>query len=103
MIDARRSGFLADDFMDGAHLDRRGAIRLSTALADALADRRGGGRWVALDIARAGEVEPSPRDWGSTSWREKVLLSLWMCKRFLGRGLGFEIGDPVAEVAFWAR
>lgn len=58
-------------------------------------------KWSESDDAvvpcrRIGELEPS------SARREKVLLSSWMCKRFLGRGRGLELGDPVAELTFWA-
>ena len=60
VVDARRSGLAADLFMDGAHVNRRGALKLSAALAEVLADRPSAGptaRWVALDLGRAGSVD----------------------------------------------
>jgi len=54
VVDARHSGFAADQFMDGVHLNRRGALRLSAALGELLRDpQSGAGRWVALDPSRA--------------------------------------------------
>lgn len=51
VVDARRLGLDPDLFVDATHLDRRGAVALSAALADFLGrpdalDR--GGRWVVL-------------------------------------------------------
>jgi len=60
VLDARHSGFSADDFTDGVHVDRRGAMRLSIALADVLADRSDGGtegRWVSLEPGEAGALD----------------------------------------------
>jgi hypothetical protein len=60
VLDARQSGFSADDFYDGVHVERRGAMRLSIALADLLADRPDGGtggRWVSLETGEAGGLD----------------------------------------------
>ncbi len=57
-----------------------------------------------VDNERVGDFDPSSADWESSCSREKVLLSLWMCRRFFGRGFGFAavlgLGGPVAELAF---
>jgi hypothetical protein len=57
VVDARHSGFTADQFFDGVHVNRRGAARLSTALADTLADRpveEVDRRWVSLELGPGG-------------------------------------------------
>ena len=50
---------------------------------------------------KEGDVVPSSAGCESSCNKEKVLLSLWTCKRFLGRGFGLEMGDPVAELLIW--
>ena len=54
VIDARHAGFAPDLFTDGAHLNRRGALRLSAALGDLLRDRAALSRqgWVPLVAAQ---------------------------------------------------
>ena len=49
VLDARRSGFVPDEFNDGIHLKRPGALRLSTAIGDLLRDHLPDGGWVKLD------------------------------------------------------
>ena len=61
VVDARHAGFAPDLFMDGAHMNRRGALKLSAALAEVLRDpisTSESGRWVALDLdrVRGGEM-----------------------------------------------
>jgi hypothetical protein len=76
VVDARHSGFAADHFMDGAHVNRRGAMRLSTALADALADRPAGGtegRWVSLELGRAGVLDLPLEDVSQSTLAIKAL------------------------------
>jgi len=52
VVDATRSGFPADSFIDGQHLDRRGALALSAGLAGVLRDASRGllspGLWLPL-------------------------------------------------------
>ena len=60
VVDARHSGFSPDLFYDGAHLNRRGAIKLSAALAEVLrgpVEKVESGRWVALDLGRDGPID----------------------------------------------
>ena len=60
VVDARHSDFAPDLFMDGAHMNRRGALKLSAALAEVLRDPVEAGttgRWVALDLRRARAVD----------------------------------------------
>ncbi len=57
VVDARHSGFAPDLFMDGAHVNRRGALKLSAALASVLRDPATLGSWAALDLGRAGAVD----------------------------------------------
>jgi hypothetical protein len=55
VVDSRHSGFTADMFLDGAHVNRRGALKLSAAVADVLrqpADDLASSRWVFIDLAR---------------------------------------------------
>ncbi|MBX6312140.1 MAG: hypothetical protein IRY99_04360 [Isosphaeraceae bacterium] len=47
VLDARRSGYGPSVFLDPIHLDGRGGIALSLAVADAIA-RPGPGRWIKL-------------------------------------------------------
>lgn len=59
VVDARHSGFTPEDFMDGAHVNRRGAFKLSAGIADLLRGPAPDGtppRWVALDLGRVGPV-----------------------------------------------
>ncbi len=65
VVDARHSGFTADLFIDGAHLNRRGALQLSAAVAEVLRGRpeaAASGNWVALDRTRVGPVESKIED-----------------------------------------
>lgn len=55
VADARQSGFVPDEFNDGIHLKRPGALRLSAALGDLLRTRPPAGAWVNLD---AGQPRP---------------------------------------------
>jgi Protein of unknown function (DUF1574) len=60
VVDFRHSGFTADLFIDGAHVNRHGASRLSAALAEILrrpADAITSSRWVTLDIAHVPEFD----------------------------------------------
>jgi hypothetical protein len=60
VVDARHAGFAPDLFADGVHLNRRGALKLSAALAEILRDPLEigqTGHWVALDINRARPVD----------------------------------------------
>ncbi|CAN5610068.1 hypothetical protein BH23PLA1_BH23PLA1_06780 [soil metagenome] len=54
VLDARRSGFDHSVFIDGIHLDRRGAFALSQVLCDVLADQSTKiaqkSRWVELSV-----------------------------------------------------
>ena len=59
VVDARHSGFPADEFSDGAHLNRRGALKLSAALAEVFRKPIGESghlNWVMLDRGRGGEI-----------------------------------------------
>ncbi len=59
VVNARHSGFAPDLFMDGAHLNRRGALKLSAALAEVLREpvrTAESSRWVALDRSQARPV-----------------------------------------------
>jgi len=65
VLDSRHSGFSPDLFLDGAHVNRRGALKLSVALADLL--RESGNkveklRWVSLDLSRTRDYEGSIED-----------------------------------------
>ena len=65
VVDARHSGFAPDLFMDGAHLNRRGALQLSAALGELLRDRvadEPSARWVTLDLARAKDYDVKMED-----------------------------------------
>jgi hypothetical protein len=69
VVDARHSGFTADLFADGAHLNRRGALKLSSALAAVLRDPPPTDptrRWVALDLGRAREFDRPIEDVGQS-------------------------------------
>ncbi len=59
VVDARHSGFQADEFMDGVHLDRNGAVRLSEALGKILGNPVPSdtiNQWVTLEAGQAGPV-----------------------------------------------
>jgi len=67
VVDARHSGFAPDLFMDGAHVNRRGALKLSAAVAEVLRDPATLGSWVALDLGRAGAADSPIEDvWQSS-------------------------------------
>lgn len=54
VVDARHSGFDMGLFLDGVHLNRVGALKLSSALAEVIrkpADRAETPRWVNLNLA----------------------------------------------------
>ena len=56
VIDARHSGFPADLFTDGLHVNSRGAVKLSATLAEVLRDpkaTKGTNRWAAPELSRA--------------------------------------------------
>ncbi|WP_435005875.1 DUF1574 family protein [Tundrisphaera lichenicola] len=60
ILDARRSGFDPEQFMDGIHVNRRGAMRLSTMVADAILESTPTApspRWVMAGIGRAGVLD----------------------------------------------
>ncbi len=57
VVDARRSGFGADQFFDGVHLNRRGAMALSALLGEAIRGPIAADRWVALDRGRVDRVD----------------------------------------------
>ncbi len=55
VVDSRHSGFTRDLFLDGAHVNRQGALKLSAALAEVLrqpVEAADSPRWVSLDLAR---------------------------------------------------
>jgi hypothetical protein len=59
VVDARHAGFVAEEFMDGVHLDREGALKLSAALGEVLREpavANDTARWVALDARRTRTV-----------------------------------------------
>jgi hypothetical protein len=62
VLDGQRAGWDRAWFRDPVHLNRDGAIRLSLAVADAIAAEQGGshdrGRWIDLN----GSGAPPPRD-----------------------------------------
>ncbi len=62
VIDARRSGFGANEFSDGIHLNRRGALALSALLGEAIRGPVAADRWVALDRGRVDRVDLSIED-----------------------------------------
>ena len=69
VVDARHSGFTADLFADGAHLNRRGALKLSSALAAILRDPPPADlkqQWVALDLGRSREFDRPIEDVGQS-------------------------------------
>jgi hypothetical protein len=59
VIDARHAGFVADLFLDGAHVNRRGALKLSAAVAEVLRDptEARSTRWVALDLSKVRDFD----------------------------------------------
>ena len=60
VVDSRHSGFSPDLFLDGAHVNRRGALKLSAALADLLRQPSlgdGSPRWVALDLSKGRDYD----------------------------------------------
>ena len=60
VVDSRHSGFSPDLFLDGAHVNRRGALKLSAALADVLRQpvvNDGSPHWVSLDLAKARDFD----------------------------------------------
>lgn len=57
VVDARGAGFGADEFGDGIHLNRRGALALSSLLGDAIRGAVEPDRWVSLDRGRVGPVD----------------------------------------------
>jgi hypothetical protein len=60
VVDSRHSGFSPDLFLDGAHVNRRGALKLSAALADVLREPAvvdGSPRWVGLDLSKARDFD----------------------------------------------
>jgi hypothetical protein len=64
VVDGRHAGFDAGDFLDWTHLNRRGAVVYSEALADVLTDRnkprvKTAARWVSLPALRDLLVDPS--------------------------------------------
>ncbi len=60
VLDGQRTAWDRRLFRDPIHLNRDGAVRLSVAVADAIADRRGqpqaADRWIALEDDRAAAV-----------------------------------------------
>lgn len=77
----------ASDVHDVMELDRTPAL---CALED--------NKLYELLVDKVGDMGVSSTAWGSScATKEKVLLSLWIRRRFFGTGFGFEIGDPVAE------
>lgn len=70
VIDARKAGFVEEEFLDVIHLDRRGALRFSESMADLLARRDRpliGGSWVKLDAGRAREINLPMEDLTSSA------------------------------------
>lgn len=69
VVDGRHAGFSADLFVDGVHLNRRGASKLSSAVAEVLNDPTRGPAtrgWLSLDLARVREVEMEGEDLGQS-------------------------------------
>jgi hypothetical protein len=62
VLDARRAVWDRGVFHDSCHLDRRGAIALSEAIADAIAAGPSPSRWVGLSPRPAGADEPDIED-----------------------------------------
>ena len=62
VADARHSGFEAEEFNDGVHLKRPGALRLSAAIGDLLREDSRSHRWVDLDAGRPRSVESPIED-----------------------------------------
>ncbi len=56
VVDARRAGFGADQFYDGIHMNRRGALALSMALGEAIRGPFAPDRWAALERSRVDPV-----------------------------------------------
>ena len=57
VLDARHAGFEVAEFNDGVHLQRSGALRLSTVVGDQLGAGFKGGKWVTLDANQPHGVE----------------------------------------------
>ena len=62
VLDARRSGFVPDEFNDGIHLKRPGALRLSAAIGDWFRDRWPSGGWVQLDAGKPRTIDSTIED-----------------------------------------
>jgi hypothetical protein len=60
VVDSRHSGFTPEMFLDGAHANRIGALKLSAAMAEVLkrpADSVPPSRWVNLDLAKVQDFQ----------------------------------------------
>jgi hypothetical protein len=70
VVDGTRSGYAADVFIDGVHLDRDGALALSTELAPILlgaaGESAGGGGWVRLPSTRTRPADVVVEDFGQS-------------------------------------
>jgi hypothetical protein len=67
LVDARASGYRADRFLDRIHLDREGALALSTQLGALLHDESGGNeRVVRLGAPRTPAAAPAVEDLGAS-------------------------------------
>ena len=67
VADARRSGFVPDEFNDGIHLKRNGALRLSAALGDLLRIGPPAGTWVDLDAGKPRPIDLPIEDLGQSA------------------------------------
>ncbi len=67
LADARKSGFEADEFNDGIHLKRPGALRLSASLGELLRKVEDRPRWARLDAGRPRSVESAIEDVGQSA------------------------------------
>jgi hypothetical protein len=65
VVDARHAGFPADHFVDGAHVNRPGALKLSAALGEILREPAGAvpaPRWVGIEFDRVRRFDLSIED-----------------------------------------
>ena len=53
VIDGRHAGYPGDLFVDASHLEQHGAAAFTTAVADALAQRPAGARWISLPSGKS--------------------------------------------------
>jgi hypothetical protein len=74
VVDARHAGFESRVFVDAIHLDRDGAIALSSGLADVL-QARPGPRWVTLPPYREPAFDAPVEDLAKSALARRMFQS----------------------------